>query len=72
MWDILQNAKSVLAVKCIAKNRPVASWTTKQSPNKDPKFHRVEILLGIGMSTKAPLAILNNGWDLRIGVVISR
>lgn len=54
----------------MAKKRPVAIWTIKHSPSNDPKFHRVEILVGAGRSTKAPLAILNNGCDFRIGIVI--
>ena len=31
---------------------PVKSWTTKHSPNKEPKFHQADILAGIGNSTK--------------------
>jgi hypothetical protein len=33
----------------------------KQSPNKEPKFHHAEILIGAGRSTKALLAILAKG-----------
>lgn len=49
------------AEKCIAKNSPVTIWITKQSPRRDPKFQRVEILEGVGRSTKAPLIILIRG-----------
>lgn len=45
----------------MAKNSPVAIWMIKHSPRRDPKFHRIEILAGVGRSTTAPFAILNNG-----------
>lgn len=46
---------------------PVINWVTKQRPSKDPKFHRLEILAGVGRSTKEPLIIFKTGcvfkWD---------
>lgn len=55
----------------MAKNNPVAICMIKHNPNKDPKFHKVEIFAGAGKSTTAPFAILNKGWDFRIGIVIN-
>jgi len=45
----------------MAKKIPVANWVIRQSPKRDPKFHRMEMLAGVGKSTKAPLAIFNKG-----------
>jgi hypothetical protein len=42
----------------------------KQSPNKDPKFHHLEILEGAGKSTSALFIILKSGWVFRIGLFI--
>jgi hypothetical protein len=33
----------------------------KHKPSKDPKFQKIEMFEGMGISTKAPLAILNKG-----------
>lgn len=55
----------------MAKNSPVRICTIKHNPNKDPKFHQEEILIGAGRSTNALLAILNNGWDDRKGLFIN-
>lgn len=41
----------------MAKSSPVNNWVTKQIPNNDPKFHKVEILLGVGKSTNELLII---------------
>lgn len=49
----------------MAKNKPVSNWATRQRPNSEPKFHQTEILIGVGRSTTASLAILSKGWDFR-------
>ena len=54
----------------MARNRPVASWTIKQSPSREPKFQKIEMFVGVGKSTKAPFAILKRGWFLRRGIDI--
>lgn len=41
----------------MAKNRPVINWITRHKPKRDPKFHMVVILLGVGKSINAPLII---------------
>lgn len=43
----------------------------RQRPNKEPKFQKIEMFVGVGRSTTAPLAILNRGWFLRMGVDIA-
>jgi len=48
----------------MAKNKPVINWTLKHTPNKEPKFHIVLILLGVGKSIKELLKIFNNGFVL--------
>jgi hypothetical protein len=45
-------AKSADPTKCIANSIPVIIWATKHSPNNDPKFHKYEIVVGSGLSTK--------------------
>lgn len=55
----------------MAKNSPVIIWIIKQRPNKEPKFHQAEILIGAGKSTKALLAIFNRGCLDRKGLCIS-
>ena len=54
----------------MARNKPVAIWVIKHRPKREPKFHKVEMLAGVGRSTKAPFAILNRGCVFRMGVVI--
>lgn len=54
----------------MARNIPVISWTMRQSPSSDPKFHQTESFLGVGRSTKDPLTIRNKGCLFRIGPVI--
>jgi hypothetical protein len=61
MCATVLNDKFTSAEKCIAKNKPVTIWIVKHSPNKDPKFHIVEILDGVGKSINAPLIILIRG-----------
>lgn len=39
----------------------------RHRPNKDPKFHHAEILIGAGRSIKALFKIFNKGWFNRIG-----
>lgn len=41
----------------MVKNKPVNNWITKHIPNNEPKFHIVEILLGVGRSSKELLII---------------
>lgn len=54
----------------MAKKIPVKSWIIKHNPNKDPKFHQLEILDGAGKSISALLIILIKGWNFRIGLFI--
>ena len=54
----------------MARNNPVAICAIKHTPSKEPKFHHVLILVGVGRSIKAPLAILIKGWDVRMGLFI--
>jgi len=61
IWLTLEKAKDTSAQKCIAKNRPVKSWVARHSPNREPKFHSVEMLAGVGSSTNAPLTIFRTG-----------
>lgn len=53
----------------MAKNNPVKICTIRHKPRSDPKFHHAEILIGAGRSTKALLAILISGWDLRSAII---
>lgn len=55
----------------MAKNTPVIIWIIKHNPNKDPKFHSVEILDGVGRSINELLIILIIGEVLRMGIFIS-
>lgn len=49
----------MLAQKCIDKNIPVKIWIIKDKPNRDPKFHQIEILIGVGSLIKELLIILS-------------
>lgn len=49
----------------MVKNKPVRIWEIKQRPSREPKFHHIEILEGVGRSTSASLAIFSSGWVLR-------
>jgi len=40
----------------------------RQIPNKDPKFHRKEILLGVGKSIKVLLNIFISNSDFRFNI----
>jgi len=53
----------------MAKNRPVRIWDTKQRPRREPKFHQIEMLEGVGRSSKALLAIFKSGWVFRRSVI---
>jgi len=53
----------------MAKNRPVKICVARHRPNKEPKFHHPEILMGVGKSINAPLAILIIGCDFRIVII---
>lgn len=46
-------------------------WIIKHSPNKDPKFHRVEMFEGVGRSINELLMILIIGEVFRRGIFIS-
>ena len=43
----------------MAKNNPLTICNIKQIPTRDPKFHKVEILEGLGKSIKELLTIFN-------------
>lgn len=53
----------------MAKNRPVKICVARHRPSKEPKFHHPEILMGVGKSINAPLAILIIGCDFRIVII---
>jgi hypothetical protein len=42
----------------MARNNPLRICTIKHTPRSEPKFHIVEILDGVGKSTKELLTIL--------------
>jgi hypothetical protein len=65
----LEKAKETSAQKCIAKKSPVINWVTRHNPKRDPKFHKDEILEGVGKSTSAPLAIFKTGWVFKIDTI---
>ena len=48
MRDTLVNERTVSAVNCIARKRPVSSWMAKHRPRSDPRFHHRLILEGEG------------------------
>ena len=54
----------------MAKKRPVTICATRQRPNKEPKFHQIDKLLGAGKSTNLLLAIFAKGWVFRNGINI--
>lgn len=56
----------------MAKNNPLTICNIKQRPNKDPKFHKVEILEGLGKSIKELLTILNKLCVFKRGIKITR
>lgn len=49
----------------MARKRPVRIWAIKQSPRREPKFHQMEMLAGVGRSITASFAILSRGWVFR-------
>lgn len=55
----------------MARKIPVVSWIIKHSPNRDPKFHHVEMLEGVGRSISELFMILIKGWLVRKGLFIS-
>lgn len=61
--------KLTSAEKCMAKKSPVTIWITRHRPSREPKFHSVEILEGVGRSTRAPFRILIRGWVFRIFII---
>ena len=36
----------------MASSRPVRIWVARQIPSRDPKFHHIEMLDGVGRSIK--------------------
>jgi hypothetical protein len=54
----------------MARNNPVAICVMRHSPNREPKFHHVLMLVGVGRSISALLAILIRGWVVRMGLFI--
>ena len=54
----------------MARNSPVTICITRQSPSSDPKFHQPLIVDGVGRSTKALFAVLNNGCLFLVGLFI--
>lgn len=49
----------------MAKNNPLTICNIKQIPNREPKFHKVEILEGLGKSIRELLTIFNKLCGLR-------
>lgn len=47
------------------RNKPVRIWETRQRPRREPKFHQIEMLEGVGRSISASLAALRRGLDFR-------
>ena len=45
----------------MAKNIPVNIWIPRQTPNKDPKFHKYDKFTGAGKSLKE-LNVANKGF----------
>ena len=44
------------------KSKPIKIWTIKQTPNKEPKFHIIVILLGVGKNKIKFWNIVNKGF----------
>lgn len=55
----------------MARNRPVRIWDTRHRPRRDPKFHQIEMLEGVGRSSRALLAIFKRGWVFRRSVIVA-
>lgn len=53
----------------MARKRPVVIWIIRHSPSSDPKFHHVEMLLGVGKSMKELFKILMAGCVFRVIVM---
>ena len=49
----------------MANSSPVTICVIKQIPNRDPKFHQVEMFDGVGRSISESLTIFSRGWFLR-------
>ncbi len=45
----------------MARKMPVISWTVKQSPRREPKFHHTEILIGAGRFIRLSLIVKKSG-----------
>lgn len=59
----LSKAKKVSGQYLNVNKSPVIIWVIKQIPDKEPKFHHKEMLVGVGRSIKELLIIFNKGWD---------
>ena len=53
----------------MARNRPEIIWIIKQRPKREPKFHQVERLGGVGRSIMALFTGRARGWDFRPGLI---
>lgn len=49
----------------MARKRPVIIWVIRQRPKREPKFHQIEMLEGVGRSTRASFAIFRSGCVFR-------
>lgn len=48
----------------MARKIPVISCSIRHSPIIDPKFHQMEILIGVGMSSSLFFNNKNRGWGV--------
>lgn len=59
----------------MASRRPVRICVSRQIPNREPKFHQVEMFGGVGRSIRELLIIFSRGWVFRglgaIGLEVS-
>ena len=55
----------------MANSRPVKIWVARQIPSRDPKFHHMEMLDGVGRSIRELLIIFIRGCDFRMLGAIS-
>lgn len=44
-------------------------WMVKQAPSREPKFHKEEMLGGVGRSISELLIIFRRGWFFRMLVI---
>ena len=55
----------------MASSRPVRIWVARQIPSRNPKFHHIEMLDGVGGSIKELLMVFIRGCDFRMLGAIS-